>query len=88
MKISINLLDMMHRLNVDAGLSYELFMPLLERAAKTCSSCRERGICKAWGEGSGASEDWRSFCSNAQLIECLPKRREQYGEYSCSPRGP
>ena len=80
MKLSINLLDMLHRLNVDAGLSYELFMPLLERAAMTCSNCLRPGICKAWLAGGGAPEDWRCFCPNAQLIECLPRRCKQYEE--------
>lgn len=75
MNPSIKLPDMLRRLNVDAGQACELFAPLLERAATTCAVCPALGVCKAWLAGGGAPEDWRGFCPNARLIECLPKRR-------------
>ncbi len=67
MNAPIQLPAMLRRLDVDAGQSCDLFMPLLERIAMTCAICPKLGVCKAWLDSGGAPEWLVRDCSPGRV---------------------
>ena len=43
------------------------------RLHQGCAVCPRWRTCRAWGQGKGKDEDYRSFCAHAGLLETLPR---------------